>query len=315
MGLTKSDIPAGLTSGVRTLFFQSLLAGSNIWEPLAMTIPSTKSSETYNWLDGMPQVQEFLATRQATGLRESSFTLENKTWEATLEVDRSVLEDEQYGQVAVQAQLLGQQAAAHKEQLLMGLITAGETGKAYDGVAFFGAHKQADGSTAAGTNVGNDAFSATALQNAKEAMARFTDSKGNLLRVIPDTIVIPPELEGEVLEVIGSDVVVVRVGDGTASSGATAATSYTNIQRGRWKVVVSPFLTSTTAWSIYDTSKPVKPFIYQERVPAKLEELSSTSTADNVPDALFMRNKLYYGLYARYAMGYGLWQLAFENAP
>ena len=308
MGVVNSDIPVGLTAGVRTLFAESLLTANNAWEPLAMTVKSDKFAENYNWLDGLPQMKEFLDARQAAGLKETSFSLVNKTWEATLEIDRATLEDEQYGQIRLQVQMLANQAATHKEQLLMTLIENGETGKAADGVAFFGAHST-------GTNVGNDAFSATALQAAKEAMARFKDSNNNYLRVIPDTIVIPPELEGEVLETVGSDVVVVRVGDGTASSGATASTDYVNIQKGRWKVIVSPFITTATRWAIFDTSKPVKPFIHQDRVPARLEAPGDETDGQRMSDLLFTRNKLQYGVYARYAMGYGLWQLGYENAP
>lgn len=311
MAIVSSDIPRALTTGVRALFFDALADAGRNWEPLCMRVDSTKSEEVYNWLGGLPQVREFLGSRQAEGVREYGFSLPNKTWENTLEVTRQALEDEQYGQIRLKAQMLGQTAGAHKEGLMASLLINGTTALAYDGVAFFGTHKQADGTTNAGINVGSTAFSADAIQATREAMMRFKDDRGNLLRVNPDTLVIPPELEGEALEITGSDTVVVKVGSGAVGSGATAATNYTNIQRGRWNVIVMPDLTDTTDWYMFDTSKPIKPFIYQERVAATLESLQGGGAS--TPETLFMQNRIFWGLYARYNLGYGFWQLGYRH--
>ncbi|MCG9087366.1 Mu-like prophage major head subunit gpT family protein, partial [Laribacter hongkongensis] len=73
-------------------------------------------------------------------------------------------------------------------------------------------------------------------------------------------------------------------------------------------VVVAPWLTSDTAWFLLDTSKPVKPFIYQER-----EKPVFVQQTDPQADDVFNRKKFKFGAEARAAGGYGFWQLAYGS--
>lgn len=59
-------------------------------------------------------------------------------------------------------------------------------------------------------------------------------------------------------------------------------------------------------WYLLDTSKPVKPFIYQERQKPKFDRLSGT-------DHEYKRGAKLYGVTARAAAGVGLWQTAFMS--
>lgn len=72
--------------------------------------------------------------------------------------------------------------------------------------------------------------------------------------------------------------------------------------------MVSGRLTSDSAWFLLDTTKPVKPFIYQERkAPVIVEQTGLES------DEVFMRGKFKFGAEARAAGGYGFWQLAYGS--
>jgi phage major head subunit gpT-like protein len=63
---------------------------------------------------------------------------------------------------------------------------------------------------------------------------------------------------------------------------------------------------SFTPWYLMDTSRVVKPFIFQMRKEPEFVYL------DNAQDAsVFMRREYLYGVDGRWAAGYGLWQLAF----
>ncbi len=65
---------------------------------------------------------------------------------------------------------------------------------------------------------------------------------------------------------------------------------------------------ASTAWYLIDTSRPVKPFIFQLRKPVVLTSLNR-DTDNNV----FMRNSYMFGVDARYAAAYGMWQLAYKS--
>ncbi len=63
---------------------------------------------------------------------------------------------------------------------------------------------------------------------------------------------------------------------------------------------------SSTPWYLMDSSRIIKPLIYQEREPVKFIYLE-----DERDQNVFLRNEFLFGAYARREVGYGLWQLAF----
>lgn len=62
------------------------------------------------------------------------------------------------------------------------------------------------------------------------------------------------------------------------------------------------------AWYLLDTTRPMKPFLYQERRPFVL-----TSLTDERAPNVFWRDEYVYGCTGRANAGYGLWQLAYAS--
>lgn len=77
----------------------------------------------------------------------------------------------------------------------------------------------------------------------------------------------------------------------------TADTTFSNYQTG-----------SGAAWFLMDTTRPLKPIVFQDRQRSKLTRKDS-DTDDNV----FMRGDLVYGVDARCAAGYGLPHMCFAS--
>lgn len=59
------------------------------------------------------------------------------------------------------------------------------------------------------------------------------------------------------------------------------------------------------AWFLLDTSKAIRPLLFQERIPYKFTPM----TSDNDPN-VFWKDQYVYGVRARANAGFGLWQLA-----
>lgn len=66
---------------------------------------------------------------------------------------------------------------------------------------------------------------------------------------------------------------------------------------------------SGTPWFLLDTTKPVRPIVYQERMP--LGVLVSKTNQDD--DNVFWNKEFIYGSDGRCNAGYGLWQLAYAS--
>ena len=62
------------------------------------------------------------------------------------------------------------------------------------------------------------------------------------------------------------------------------------------------------AWYLLDTSRAIKPLLFQERLPYNLSSLTNEGD-ENV----FMRDEYLYGTRARSNAGFGLWQLAYAS--
>ncbi|WP_434777687.1 Mu-like prophage major head subunit gpT family protein [Neisseria sp. Ec49-e6-T10] len=69
---------------------------------------------------------------------------------------------------------------------------------------------------------------------------------------------------------------------------------------------VSNYYTGTeTPWYLLDTSRSLKPLIYQQRKP-----MTFTAMTDTKDEGVFMRNEYRYGVDGRNNVGFGFWQMA-----
>jgi phage major head subunit gpT-like protein len=79
--------------------------------------------------------------------------------------------------------------------------------------------------------------------------------------------------------------------------GGIEVTSVSNMQAG-----------AGVPWFLLDTSRAIKPLLFQERIPYSFQSLTK-DTDENV----FMRDEYLYGVRARVNAGFGLWQLAYGS--
>ena len=98
---------------------------------------SDQESETYAWLGMTPAMREWIGGRNAKGFKESSVTIRNKHYEATLEVALRDVRRDKSAQIMARVNDLADRAQTHWGSLLSTLIVAGESAVCYDGQYFF----------------------------------------------------------------------------------------------------------------------------------------------------------------------------------
>jgi len=124
-------------------------------------------------------------------------------------------------------------------------------------------------------------------------MKKFKDDEGRPLNVTPNVLLVGPALEDTANALMTND----KLEDGKPNPYKNTAT-----------VVVDARISSDTAWFLLDTTKPVKPFVFQDRKsPVFVEQTDAQS------DDVFNRKKFKFGAEARAAFGFGFWQLAFGS--
>jgi len=290
-----------LTKGLRSEFFNRFEGTSTYYQDLATRIVSTGDSETYRWLGTVPKMRAWGTGRLAKGLRTESYSVENQKYEATVEVDRDEIADDQTGQIRVRVSEMAERAATHKDYLVANLLIYGETSgyNSYDGVTFFNdSHSSGDSGTQDNklTYDATDADDPTvdefkaALKAAIATMLAYKDDQGEPMMIASTGLVcvVPPTMYFTALEAISASVV----------------NTTSNVLEGVARVMPLPWLADASKWYLLKTDGVIRPFIFQDREPVEFGSLAENS------EEAFKREKFLYGVRARYAMSYGYWQFA-----
>lgn len=297
MLVNKSNLTA-IFINLKTTFNKAFDAAPSIWEKTTMRIPSGSSQNDYSWLSRFPKMVKWLGSKTIKALKANKYTVVNDDFEATVEVDRNDIEDDNIGIYAPMAQDAGFSAKQLPDEIDADLKNNAFTNTCYDGQYFYDTDHPVAGASV--SNKGTAALSAatTALATASYGAARaaimsFKDEDGRPLGLIPDVLEVGPALEATAKLICNND---------------NLTDQSPNPYKGTATVLLNPRITSTTQWMLHVTNRPLKPYIYQERKKPVFVQQTDPDTED-----VFMRKKFKFGAEARAAGGYGLWQLSYGS--
>ena len=232
MAVVTSSLVSALRVGFQREFQDALSSAPSQWDRLSTRVPSSSAGNTYGWIGQFPKLREWSGDRSFKNIKEHGYSVMNNLYEATVDIPRTAVEDDDIGVYAPLFREMGYAAGTHPDEIVFGLLKNGMSGTCYDGKAFFAVdhpvYLNADGS--------GDA-----------------ETVSNWLR--PAAV------------------------DGTVTDG--------------------------TPWFVLDVSRPLRPFIFQERTTPELQVITNP---DN--DYVFMKDKIPYGIRYRCNGGYGFWQQA-----
>jgi len=297
MLVNKTTIQAVFTT-LKTTFNNAFDAAPSQWQQTAMLVPSGSGQNDYTWLSLFPKMRKWIGDKAIKALEAFKYTVVNDDWEATVEVDRNDIEDDNLGIYAPQAQMAGFSARQLPDEIVSDLKNSAFTNLCYDGQYFYDTDHSVAGASVsnkgtAALSAATAAAAAASYGAARTAIMSVTDDEGRPLALIPDVLEVPPALEITGKRLVEMD----RLTDDSP-----------NPYMGTARLVVNPRLTSTTAWFLHCTSMPVKPFVYQERKAPNFVEQT-----DPQNDNVFMRKKFRFGAEARAAGGYAFWQMSWGS--
>ncbi|MDH5541967.1 MAG: Mu-like prophage major head subunit gpT family protein [Nitrospinota bacterium] len=301
---------AGLSSRAIIGEFYARLSqniGTSWIDPISMLFTSDQASENYKWLGMAPAMREWVGGRQAKGFRENGITIENKEYEATLEVLVSELRRDKTGQVLTRIRDLADRTNAHWAKLLSALVINGESSLCYDGQYFFDTdHSEGDSGTQS-NDITSDVATTTAPTAAEMEKAilagvaqilGFKDDQGEPMNEEATSfrVMVPVPFMASAAAAIKNPVIV----DGSGSRTNTI----TNIGGFNIALDVNARLSWTDRFSIFRADGNVKPFIRQQEEDVVLSAVAEGSELE------FKHKKHEYGVSAIRNVGYGYWQHA-----
>ena len=107
------------------------------WKKVAKLVKSNGKSNTYEWLSQFPAFREWVGSRLHKVFKQTAYTVVNRTFESTVDVQRTDIEDDNIGQYGTLAESAGQSATDLKNDLVFQALSAGFASVCYDGQYFF----------------------------------------------------------------------------------------------------------------------------------------------------------------------------------
>lgn len=282
-----------------TQFFLDDLEEKNakaIHKRLCMFTTSTSAANTYEWIGGMPGVNEFLDQRYVKSLKKFDYTIKNRKWESTLGFDNDELDDAP-AVVKERIPTLSEAAAEHPQELLLELMAAGEVELCYDKLPFFHAAHPSykDGITF--SNIVTQ--SGTTDDNIKEDFDNIVLAAISLKKTNGHSLFPIGSLEWVIIHPTTLNAKMDNVFNKQYISGSASPNDY--FQKAEH--FPAAFLTGTS-WYAFIVNKAIKPFVFQQRKKMNAQWDFSEK---------FGKDKSFFGVDGRYNAGLGIPQLAFKS--
>jgi phage major head subunit gpT-like protein len=337
-------------TGVETRFKSAYGLAPVVFTKLATTYPVGSEQWVSGWIGMIDKLREWIGPRITHTPAPQTYLVLIQLFELTLGIDRFKLEDDTYALYNPMIDYMGLQGAKWPDYQLRDLIQGqgSQTGVrqlSLDGithfntahpVSFWDASKgtypndYAGGAVSVNGTVIGGALSATAFATVWEDMARRKTENGEPWGIVPDLAVTGPMLKlamdtilqaqflgAPVLGSLGTGTV--PTAGGTANANAPMVGSTENVMKGWTDRLMWPDLggsaslgngTYDQAFYVMDTSKPIKPFSWLQRMQPEL-------TYRNKPDdpAVFDTHTYAVGLQARGAPAWSFPQLISRSAP
>jgi phage major head subunit gpT-like protein len=128
---------AALNVGFNTAFNRGFGGAKPTYNQICMITNSAGSEEVYAWLGQLPSMREWIGGRIVNNLALHGFNIVNKTFESTVAVPRTSIEDDKFGAFSPLFEDLGRRAAEFPDELFATLVQGGFTKNCYDGQYFF----------------------------------------------------------------------------------------------------------------------------------------------------------------------------------
>lgn len=220
--------------------------------------------------------------------QQKPYELNSDYWGTTLRISEAEIDDDLYNIFGPRAQKIALRITNFPEEQTFKLLKQGINNtylnrdiKWVDGLAFFhAAHTINPSKPSLGTysNLLTLALDATNWVTAYTRLATMLDTEGEPLRIWPNRIIVPPQLENAAVQILWAQTVT-TAGVNILSNQALAARGRPTVEI----VVAHDLADEPTAWYVAYADGEMMPMIFQETKPLRLiPRLSPTD--DNVYD-------------------------------
>jgi len=287
-----------LEPGLRTIFemqAEALAAQSRI--PLLFNVTTSNKAQEFDLgVGGFADFNEFEGRIEYDDHDQGyRTTYTHKEYVKGFKVERKLVDDDLYNIINERPRGLALSATRtmekHAASVFNNAFSSSYTGG--DSVALCSAsHPYSPENATVQSNTGTSALSYDAIIATKKLMRSYTDDRGELVPINPDTLLIPPELEDQAFEIMKAS-----GKPGTADNDANYAA--TTISR----TIVWDYMTDANNWFLIDSQLARLRLNWFNRVPL---DFKMDPTSDFTLEARFRA-------YMRYSYGWSDWRWVYGH--
>lgn len=275
---------------------------------------SDQAGETYGFLGQSPVMREWLAGRNAKGMRANTWAITNKHYEATLEVRKTDVRRDKTGQIMVRVQEFADKTLSHWASLASTLLVNGATTVCYDGQYYFDTDHSEGSSGSQSNSITVDISALPAAVHGVVTAPSVEEFQQAMLNGIAQIMSFKDD-QGEPMNEDAREFIVkvpvsLYLTAAAAVAGATTAALPNNLNPNqiaglKVTVVANPRLSSwTDKFSVHRVDSPIKGLICQEEQEVELKVKAEGSEYE------FDNDAWQFGVDSWRAAGYGYWQRA-----
>ncbi len=275
---------------------------------------SDQDSETYRWIGQSPMMREWIGGRNAKGFTSNGISIENKHFEATIDIPLKHMRRDKTGQIKVRIGELAVKTKTHWSLLLSKLITDGDVMPCYDGKPFFSeSHRDTPKQPVQSNKIEFDLANAgingevgtetapteaamrEAILSGIQQIIGFKDDQGEPFNETASSflVMVPANLFNVAHACVS---VPLTVGGATNPIKVLASMDIAVAGNSR--------LTDKDTFYVFRADSEVKAFIRQEEEPVKMKAKDETS------EYAFDNDACQFGVDSWRNVGYGYWQHA-----
>lgn len=287
-----------LEPGLRTIFEvqRDALAAESRIPMLFNVLSSSKAEEHFLGAGGMSDWSEYKGAIEYDDFDQLyKTTLTHKEFVKAFKVERKLVDDDQYGLITPRPRQLALSAMRTREKHAASIFNNAFSSSYVGGDAVSlcnDSHPLAPTHSAdVQDNAGSTALSYAALNATRELMQAYTDDRGELMPILPDTLLVPPELEETANAIFR-----------TMNKPDTA--DYHANFVGGWlsRVIAWDYLTDANNWFLIDSRLAAIHLLWIDRVPL---EFALDPTSDFSLEARFRGYQRYSYGWSDYRWVYG----------
>jgi len=266
------------------------------------TIERTQKSEAripFLWYP--PRMREWVGEWLVGSLDGGMHIIPTRSYEATVAVPRTAVEDDQYGAIERAARGLASEFFRFVHQSYINILANGATLNTFDGQPLLTNNPATRGPN--NVNLVSQPLSLENLSAGIQAMGLYTEPDGRPLGMRPTHLLVGPANEFRAKNIVQSQQLII--------AGSTDRVQGTaNPWAGSLTVLVSSYITDGDWYLIAAGANEYRPAIMVERTDVPVEFAAHTS-----PDheSVFRRDSYEYGTRARVGFGAGAWYAVYAS--